>query len=152
MKREAHPMQAKKDLASRIVGDFHSGEAAAKAEEDWAKQFQKQGIPSELESVDIKLSDVAVDGTGKEGGAFLVISRSKSKHQTVRIDKLIRFAGLAASNSEAATKLKGGAVAIDGESVGETNLIADMPLGHYSVLRVGRRMKRIRVVDKSHGS
>ena len=152
MKREAHPMQAKKDLASRIVNDFHSGEAAAKAEEDWAKQFQKQGIPSELESVDIKLSDVAVDGTGKEGGAVLVIARSKSKHQTVRIDKLIRFAGLAASNSEAATKLKGGAVAIDGESVGETNLIADMPLGHYSVLRVGRRMKRIRVVDKSHGS
>jgi tyrosyl-tRNA synthetase len=152
MKREAHPMQAKKDLASRIVSDFHSAEAAAKAEEDWAKQFQKQGIPSELESVDIKLSDVAVDGTGKEGGAVLVISRGKSKHQTVRIDKLIRFAGLAASNSQAATKLKGGAVAIDGESVGETNLIADMPLGHYSVLRVGRRMKRIRVVDKSQGS
>src|SRR5215813_13896976 len=152
MKREAHPMQAKKDLASRIVSDFHSAEAAAKAEEDWAKQFQKQGIPSQLESVDIKLSDVAVDGTGKEGGAVLVISRGKSNHQTVRIDKLIRFAGLAASNSEAATKLKGGAVAIDGESVGETNLIADMPLGHYSVLRVGRRMKRIRVVDKSQGS
>src|SRR6266852_6111387 len=29
MKRESHPMQAKKDLARRIVADFHSGEAAA---------------------------------------------------------------------------------------------------------------------------
>src|SRR5208283_2806423 len=31
MKRESHPMQARKDLARRIVGDFHSAEAAAKA-------------------------------------------------------------------------------------------------------------------------
>jgi len=30
MKREAHPMQAKKELARRIVADFHSVEAAAK--------------------------------------------------------------------------------------------------------------------------
>src|SRR6201997_1295646 len=41
MKREAHPMQAKKDLARRIVADFHSAEAAAKAGEDWGKKFQK---------------------------------------------------------------------------------------------------------------
>src|SRR3984885_131916 len=45
MKREAHPMQAKKDLASRIVADFHSAEAAAKAGEDWARQFQKDEVP-----------------------------------------------------------------------------------------------------------
>ena len=31
MKREAHPMQAKKDLARRIVADFHSAEAAAQS-------------------------------------------------------------------------------------------------------------------------
>ncbi|MGA8867772.1 MAG: tyrosine--tRNA ligase, partial [Candidatus Sulfotelmatobacter sp.] len=31
MKREAHPMQAKKDLARRIVADFHSADAAGKA-------------------------------------------------------------------------------------------------------------------------
>src|SRR5213593_377070 len=41
MKRETHPMQTKKDLARRIVADFHSAEAATKATEDWAKQFQK---------------------------------------------------------------------------------------------------------------
>ena len=35
-------MQAKKELARRIVADFHSAEAAAKAGEDWAKQFQKR--------------------------------------------------------------------------------------------------------------
>src|ERR671925_1883916 len=41
MKREAHPMNAKKDLARRIVTDFHSNEAARKAGEDWARDFQK---------------------------------------------------------------------------------------------------------------
>ncbi len=36
-----HPMALKKELARSIVADFHSAEAAAKAAEDWAKQFQK---------------------------------------------------------------------------------------------------------------
>src|SRR5438477_2946292 len=41
MKRESHPMHAKKDLARRIVADFHSAQAALKAGEDWARDFQK---------------------------------------------------------------------------------------------------------------
>src|SRR5450432_4451004 len=36
---KAHPMTLKKELARSIVADFHSAEAAAKAGEDWAKQF-----------------------------------------------------------------------------------------------------------------
>src|SRR5438309_9597524 len=45
MQREVHPMQAKKDLAARIVKDFHSVDAATGASEDWAKQFQKHQNP-----------------------------------------------------------------------------------------------------------
>src|ERR1700694_5889567 len=60
MKREAHPMQAKKDLARRIVADFHSADAATKAGEDWARQFQKSEVPEELESVDVRAADVQV--------------------------------------------------------------------------------------------
>src|SRR5579864_94550 len=48
MKTDTHPMSAKKDLAHRIVADFHSVEAAAKAAEDWAKQFQKDEVPEEV--------------------------------------------------------------------------------------------------------
>src|SRR6201987_5888904 len=58
MKREAHPMQAKKDLARRIVTDFHSAEAAAKAGEDWAKQFQKDEVPEDIDSVNIRLAEI----------------------------------------------------------------------------------------------
>ena len=43
IEREATPwMQAKKELARRIVADFHSGEGAAKAGEDWGKQFRQK--------------------------------------------------------------------------------------------------------------
>src|SRR6266513_586144 len=53
MKRESHPMQAKKDLAARIVKDFHSPDAAAKAADDWAKQFQKDEVPESIEEAAI---------------------------------------------------------------------------------------------------
>src|SRR5438270_3467 len=58
MKREAHPMEAKKDLATRIVADFHSSEAAAKAAGDWAKQFQKDEVPTSVEQVPVKFGDI----------------------------------------------------------------------------------------------
>src|SRR5215813_2169203 len=40
-KKSQHPMEAKKELARRIVQDFHGEQAAAQADENWAKQFQK---------------------------------------------------------------------------------------------------------------
>src|ERR1700690_3570346 len=61
MKRETHPMQAKKDLARRIVTDFHSAEAAAKATEDWAKQFQKDEVPEDIEEVVVSYADIRWD-------------------------------------------------------------------------------------------
>src|SRR2546423_15605224 len=57
MQREAHPMQAKKDLAAHIVNDFHSAEASTKAAEDWAKQFQKHEVPEVLEEVPIEVPE-----------------------------------------------------------------------------------------------
>ena len=58
MKRETHPMQAKKALAGKIVADFHSVDAAAKAAEDWAKQFQKDQVPEGVEEVLVKFDQV----------------------------------------------------------------------------------------------
>src|SRR5215470_4205075 len=51
MKRESHPMDAKKALAQRIVSDFHGSAAAEKAGEDWTKQFQKSEVPDDVEEV-----------------------------------------------------------------------------------------------------
>src|SRR5437870_381602 len=55
---KAHPMQLKKELARAIVADFHSAEAAAKAGEDWEKQFQKKEVPKDVEEVFITLADI----------------------------------------------------------------------------------------------
>ncbi|HEY1676935.1 MAG TPA: tyrosine--tRNA ligase [Candidatus Sulfotelmatobacter sp.] len=149
IKTDTHPMQAKKDLARHIVADFHSAEAAAKAAEDWEKQFQKDEVPADLDCVDVPLADVEVDPEGKHHGAVVVIARgiNANGRRIVRLDKLIRHAGLANSNNEAGTKLRSGAVTFDGSSIGENNFIADFPLVHYVVLRIGRRIKKVRLVD-----
>ncbi|HKT88151.1 MAG TPA: tyrosine--tRNA ligase [Candidatus Sulfotelmatobacter sp.] len=147
MKREAHPMQAKKDLARRIVADFHSADAAAKAGEDWAKQFQKDEVPEELEIVTVPLEAVVLTGVNQTLGGH----SSNANLKPIRVDKLIRFVGLAASNTEAAGKHKQGAVELlkaDLQAIDiSPNLAAWVPLDMHLILRVGRRMKKIRIVD-----
>jgi tyrosyl-tRNA synthetase len=162
MKRESHPMQAKKEMARRIVADFHSAEAATKAAEDWAKQFQKDEVPQDLDVVEIRLADIVPQGGG--GGAVRVVGGMEQsaeleivqvdkliRRSGLRIDKLIRLAGLAASNTEAAAKQKQGAVSlvsIDGEKIDTgRELVVMMPVDQDVVLRVGRKMKRIRIVS-----
>jgi tyrosyl-tRNA synthetase len=141
MKREAHPMQAKKDLAARIVKDFHSADAAVKAADDWAKQFQKNEVPEQLERVQIRLIDLVPEEKG--GGALRNISDFADDSFPVRIDKLIRQAGFATSNTEAAAKVKNGAVSIAGENIGAQEVVVNMPLNQDVVLRVGRKMKKV---------
>jgi tyrosyl-tRNA synthetase len=147
MKREAHPMQAKKDLARRIVADFHSAEAATKAGWDWAKQFQKDEAPEQLECIEVRLADMIPEGRG--GGAVRDISKFADDSFPVRLDKLIRQAGLATSNTDAAAKIKGGAVSVDGRGISGQEILVNVPLNRELVLRVGRRMKRVRVIDPS---
>jgi tyrosyl-tRNA synthetase len=111
-------------------------------------------MPEDLDCVDVNVADVEVDPAGKQHGAVVIVSRETlnlGNRRIVRLDKLIRHAGLAASNNEAVTKLKGGAVSIDGEAIGESNFIADMPVGRYVVLRVGRRIKKVRLTNPSEG-
>jgi tyrosyl-tRNA synthetase len=139
---KAHPMALKKELARSIVADFHSVEAAAKAGEDWAKQFQKGGVPENLECIDIDLGDVVYEGRG--GGACRRIGDEPT--HMVRLDRIVREAGLAISNREAATKIKSGAVGINGETVGGEELFVRMPTNVYTLLRLGRHMKKIRLV------
>src|SRR5256886_1173052 len=59
---QAHPMNVKKELARRIVSDFHSPDAATKAAEDWAKQFQKDEAPDAVEEVAVEYGEVQWTG------------------------------------------------------------------------------------------
>ena len=130
MKRESHPMAAKKDLARRIVTDFHSADAATQAEEDWAKQFQKGETPGEVEEVSVRLTEVAA----KEDNG-------------VRADRLLVQAGLAASAAEATRKIKEKAVRVNGELlVGNLIPLAPGPAIDQPVtIQLGRKMKKVTI-------
>jgi tyrosyl-tRNA synthetase len=125
-----HPMQAKKDLARRIVADFHSEQDAGEAAENWAKQFQKHETPDDLSKLTLKLSDIG--GSPDGAGAH-----------SVRVDKLLAKAGLADSASDGQRKIKQHAVKIDGELCADASLNVKIP--QEFVVRVGRQMKRIRI-------
>ena len=137
----AHPMKLKKDLASKIVADFHSAESAQRAEEDWAKQFQRDEVPDDVERVQLRFADVlnipirdvewTVDGV--LGG---------DKYKGVRLDRLLVKAGLAASTSEAMRKIKEGAVRI-GNNVVQDVYIKLQQLPTELPVRVGRVLKTI---------
>jgi tyrosyl-tRNA synthetase len=136
MKREVHPMQAKKDLARRIVTDFHSAEAAAKAGEDWAKQFQKDEVPEDVEEIFLTLAEI--------GGQ--VVKTQRGNEATLRADRLLVRCGLATSTTDAGRKLKQGSVRIDDCVLTEPYLSQAVPPPMRLSLRVGRQV-RVAVVS-----
>jgi tyrosyl-tRNA synthetase len=117
MKKESHPMDAKKQLAQRIVTDFHSADAAAKASGDWAKQFQKAEVPEDVEEVALE-------------------------ENKMRLDKLLARVGLADSVSDAVRKVKQKAVKINGEV--STDPAVQIDIHQPITLQVGRKIKRVR--------
>jgi tyrosyl-tRNA synthetase len=110
MKREAHPMQAKKDLARRIVADFHSGEAATTAGEDWGKlrerDLQRDKLPESIDVVPVPYEKVKYEKV-KEGGAP---SAHDDIYLWVRLDRLLAVCGLAESATDAVRKIKASSV------------------------------------------
>ena len=132
-KREAHPMQAKKELARRIVADFHSAEAAAQAGEDWAKQFQKDEVPEAAEEVPAPLSEIEA-------------SRDQAGRVVIKLDRLLVKVGLAESNTDAARKLKQKAVRVENEVVTDPRLIL-LETTTRLALRVGKQL-RIAIINR----
>jgi tyrosyl-tRNA synthetase len=131
MKRETHPMQAKKELARRIVADFHSAEAGAKAGEDWAKQFQKSEVPEDVEEVLIGLAEI--------GGH--VVNTERGAEATIRSDRLLVRCGLATSTTDAGRKLKQGSVRVDDHVLREPYFTQVAPSPMRLPLRVGKQLK-----------
>ncbi len=120
LKLESHPMESKKDLARRVISDFHSAEAAAKAAEDWAKQFQKGGVPDEVEEVEVEAAG------------------------SIKLDKLLVKAKLAESGSDAVRKLKQKSVRVNGEVVSDPT--TSVPASGQVTLQVGRKIKKVSFV------
>jgi tyrosyl-tRNA synthetase len=147
MKRDVHPMQAKKELARRIVGDFHSEEAAGKAGADWARQFQKNQVPEEVEEVVVKLADVEWS-VSEDVPVDSGISVAGIRQTHIKLDRLLVKCGLAGSTTDASRKIKGGAVRVGNDIAQLPRIALKFPAeGPMKLpLRVGK-LVRIAVIE-----
>ena len=142
MKHDAHPMQAKKDLARRLVADFHSTEAAAKAGEDWAKQRQKEltadNLPDQMEVVHISYENVKADDAP---------AAERDKYLWIRLDRLLVLCKLADSMTDAGRKRKARSVYLvrpsDPKGTTWTDLVLPVVFSDFPVrlpIRVGKKV------------
>ena len=117
-----NPRNIKVNLAKMIIGDFHSGEDANAAEEDFNRRFVRKEIPDEIE----KRSMAA--------GSYLLA-------------QLLAETGLATSKGEARRLIEQGGVKINGEKVSVANCEIAIDSGGL-LLQVGKR-KFLRVSASS---
>lgn len=118
-----HPKQAKVDLATAIVRDFHGDAEAARAAADFERRFAKKEIDADaLRGVTVSL--------GAEGSR--------------RIANVIVECGLATSASEAARKIEQGGVRIDGTRISDARARVGRDAGEFT-LQVGRNAVRVSV-------
>jgi tyrosyl-tRNA synthetase len=125
------------EIETMIVADFHSADAATKASEDWAKQFQKREVPENVEEIFIALAEMGGHVVGTERGA----------EATVRVDRVLVRCGLATSVTDAGRKLKQGSVRVEDHVLKEPYLVwpaAQPPM--RLPLRVGKQL-RIAVIS-----
>ena len=134
----AHPMETKKELACRVIADFHSTELANKAREEWGRVHQKGELPSEIETRTVPVRLEA--GMALFGGE---LSAKLIKGRGIKLDHLLAALELAPSVSEAARKLKEGAVYVNGERHREPHLQLDTKRSNELLLQVGRRHLKV---------
>ncbi len=124
---KAHPMDAKRELARRIVTDFHSVAAAEEAAKEFVRVFQQRQAPAKISERRLTAAD-----------------RKKLKaDRTVRLARLLAHWKLA-SRTEAERLLKQGAVEVDGERISDPRAELDVHSRREFTLRVGKhRFERV---------
>src|SRR5260370_6883806 len=128
-------MRARKEVAERVVVGFDSPESGRQAAVNWEKQFQRDEVPENLETI-----------TGRDGdiGASGPEPAAANNHQA-RIDKLVLKCGLVASASEGQRKIKEKAVRLNGNLVTQPPFaIPNFPF--EATVQVGRKLRRVIVI------
>ena len=121
LKGKDQPMQAKIDLARRIVADFHSKEAAEEAFRHFDSVIRKKEMPDEIPEKTLP------------PGAY-------------SLSALLLSSGLASSRTEAKKLIEQGAVSVDGRRTAADDTL-NLAAGGL-VLKVGKR-KFVRIVAKA---
>ncbi len=116
LKREAHPMDAKRNLAKLIIKDFYDEAAADGAEQEFRRVFSDRQAPTDVEEKDLPAS---------------------SEPQLV--SKVITAAGLAPTNKEAQRLIAQGGVLVDEVKVDNLKQTLDAKAGKSYLVKVGKR-------------
>ena len=124
-----HPMEVKKNLARTITAGFHSEAAAAQADKDWAKQFQRKEMPTNAEEVQVSRASLGWN----------------AETRSIRVDKLLVHCNLAESATDANRKLKSNATYVN-DALHTTPWLRLEGTPARVPLRVGKRAK-IAVID-----
>jgi len=111
-----HPKAAKVDLAKRIVREFHSRQAADRAEEEFHRIHSQRLLPDNMEEKRLPVSQ-----------------------ERLRLSKLMVRVGLAASVGQAVRLISQGAVSLNQEKATDVKAEMDCSQPSSSVLRVGKR-------------
>jgi tyrosyl-tRNA synthetase len=112
---EATPVEQKRELAGSLVRAFYSESDAAEAEEHFDTVVRRE-IPEDLPEIPLPVNT-----------------------QEVWIVDLIKRAGFANTNGEARRFIKGGAVRLDGKTIGDEKLSLPTSELESKVLQVGKR-------------
>ena len=121
---KAHPMDAKKRLAREIVTIYHSADAGVQAQAEFERVFSSREVPHDMPEVTLTRADLE-DGS-------------------IRLMKLLTFAQMAPSGSEARRLIQSGAVSVDGEKL--TDATGSLAPIDGQVLRVGKlKFARLRL-------
>jgi tyrosyl-tRNA synthetase len=132
---DQHPMALKQNLARQIVADFHTVEAAMKAESDWTIQFRDRKAPEAVEVVQVQFNDIRHMQEAVPG----------MPSHFVKVDKLVHRAGLASSSTDAQRKREQGAVRIAGDVIKNPVLEIGIPPQDFDI-RVGRNIRRVQIL------
>ncbi|MBI4480884.1 MAG: tyrosine--tRNA ligase [Acidobacteria bacterium] len=127
-----NPMDQKKELACRVISDFHSPDQALQAKEEFERVHQQRELPSEMDTRSLAVEAFKVRDASH--GDDLVVA------YPIKLDRLLAAVGLASSVSEAGRKIREGAVSINGQRCRE-------PLYQLTtyelIVQVGRRHLKV---------
>jgi tyrosyl-tRNA synthetase len=123
LKAKGEPMQAKMDLARRIVAEFHSKAAAEEASRHFDSVIRKKEMPDEVREKEVAPG-------------------------TYALSALLSMSELAASRAEAKRLIEQGGVSVDGIRVVGGDVSLELAASKAIVLKVGkRRFVRVVVTD-----
>jgi tyrosyl-tRNA synthetase len=151
-----HPMELKKALARRIVQDFHGEQAAKTADENWAKQFQKDEVPANAPVVVVPYSALKVNPQEviSPEHHFVVVDANVlsalkgDEIGWIRLDRLLHEVKLTVSRTEAARKIKEKAVRINNRAVPSTATNAIVQLPSEIAVALGRKLCRAQITKQ----